>query len=235
MGGKRTRPHASHCWTTTMWRRSAVEERPGVLVGHRRGRGSRAPELRRSLLREGGESLDRIVRGQAVVGVPFPFVAQPGRRRCRCRPRASSSRPWRSPSPAGSWSRSSPPARRPRRRAASSSTTRLTRPHSAASVASRNRPVNTQLAGPGPARSPAAAASSTPPPPIWPKLRWASPMRAERAARAKSQFRSSSRPPAAVTPFTRATTGTGKVRSRPKMRCSSATKRGNRTGSRWSV
>ena len=60
-------------------------------------------------------------------------------------------------------------------------------------------------------------------------------MRAERAARAKSQFRRSSRPPAAATPFTRATTGTGKVRKRPKMRCSSATKRGNRARSRWSV
>ena len=35
-------------------------------------------------------------------------------------------------------------------------------------------------------------------------------MRAERAARAKSQFRSSSRPPAAATPFTSATAGTGK-------------------------
>ena len=52
---------------------------------------------------------------------------------------------------------------------------------------------------------------STPPPPIWPKLRWPSPIRALRATRAKSQLSTSSSPPAAVTPLTSATTGTGSV------------------------
>src|SRR5581483_1314274 len=55
---------------------------------------------------------------------------------------------------------------------------------------------------------------STPPPPIIPKLRWPSPMRADRPAMATSQLRSSSSPPAAVTPLTRATDGTRTSRNR---------------------
>ena len=71
------------------------------------------------------------------------------------------------------------PARGPSSSSSSSATTRLARPHSTASSAPRNRPVKISSA----ARSrPIARGSSvsTPPPPICPKLRWPSPMRAER-------------------------------------------------------
>ena len=65
-------------------------------------------------------------------------------------------------------------------------------------------------------RPPRGSRVSTPPPPIWPKLRWPSAIRALRATRAKSQLSSSSSPPAAVTPLTRATTGTGRSRKTPE-------------------
>src|SRR3954447_8933281 len=58
---------------------------------------------------------------------------------------------------------------------------------------------------------------------------------ADTAAIDRSHDSMSSSPPAAVTPFTSAITGTSSCRSRPNTRCSSSTNRGNATGSRWSA